>query len=66
MSGRIEGKSRAEYRRILAALADEGAQAIILGWTEIGMLVSADDAPVKLFDPTVLHASHAADWARVQ
>ena len=44
--GIVEDASRDEYRRIMADLADRGAQGILLGCTEIDLLVSADDAPV--------------------
>jgi aspartate racemase len=47
----------------MADLARRGAQAIILGCTEITLLVSAQDAQVPLFDTTALHARAAAEWA---
>jgi aspartate racemase len=55
--------SRAAYRAVMAQLVARGAQAIILGCTEIGLLVDASDASVPLFDTTALHAVHAAEWA---
>lgn len=55
--------SRAEYRRIMATLVAQGAQAIILGCTEISLLVDASDASVPLFDTTALHAAAAVDTA---
>jgi aspartate racemase len=55
--------SRAEYRRIMAGLAAKGAEAIILGCTEITLLVGAADATVPLFDTTALHAQAAAALA---
>lgn len=58
--GRISAASRTEYRRIMQALAAQGAECIILGCTEITLLVSAADAPVPLFDTTALHARAAA------
>ena len=61
--GIISDTSRAEFRRIMNALADEGAQAIILGCTEISLLVGAADSPVPLFDTTAIHARKAAEWA---
>lgn len=61
--GTVREDSRAEYRRIIAALVQRGAQGIILGCTEIAMLVGAHDAPVPLFDTTRLHAQKAVDWA---
>lgn len=61
--GKIEPSSRADYRRIMAALVAQGAQAIILGCTEITLLVNQNDADVPLFDTTRLHAREAAQWA---
>jgi len=61
--GQIVESSRLHYRRIIAQLVASGAQAIILGCTEIAMLVQASDASVPLFDTTRIHALKAADWA---
>ncbi|THF54667.1 aspartate/glutamate racemase family protein [Pseudothauera rhizosphaerae] len=61
--GRIVPESREDYRAIMAGLVARGAEAIILGCTEISLLVSADDAQVPLFDTTWLHARYAAEQA---
>jgi aspartate racemase len=61
--GKIVDASRNEYRRIMATLAAQGAEAIILGCTEISMLVGSQDASVPLFDTTAIHARKAAEWA---
>lgn len=61
--GRIVDASRERYRAIIAALAAEGCEGIILGCTEIGLLVGDDDAVVPLFDTTRIHAEDSADWA---
>jgi aspartate racemase len=61
--GRIVDGSRDEYRRIIAALVEQGAQAIILGCTEISLLLAQQDAAVPLFDTTAIHARKAAEWA---
>ena len=61
--GKIVDASRLEYRRIMANLLEQGAQAIILGCTEISLLVGAQDASVPLFDTTGLHATKAAEFA---
>jgi len=58
----LEG-SRAEYQRIMAALVARGARALILGCTEIGLLVRPGDAAVPLFDTTLIHAETAARFA---
>lgn len=61
--GRIRDESRDEYRRIIGALVEQGAEAVILGCTEISLLVGPQDASVPLFDTTALHALQAADAA---
>jgi aspartate racemase len=61
--GRVVPASRETYRRVMAELVAQGAQAIILGCTEISLLVGAQDASVPLFDTTSLHAQAAADFA---
>ena len=61
--GIVSDASREEYRRVMRALADEGAQAILLGCTEIDLLVGPQDAPVPVFDTTRLHAERAVELA---
>jgi aspartate racemase len=61
--GRIDAESRARYRAIIASLVERGAQAIILGCTEIGLLVDAADSSVPLFDTTRIHALAAVTLA---
>jgi aspartate racemase len=61
--GRIMPDSRAEYRRIIAGLVSQGAEAVILGCTEISLLVGQQDAQVPLFDTTAIHAREAAEHA---
>lgn len=61
--GVIRQESRAAYREIMARLAARGAQGIILGCTEIALLVSAADAELPLFDTTAIHAASAVDFA---
>jgi aspartate racemase len=59
--GVIREESREEYRRIMRALADTGAEAILFGCTEIDLLVGPDDSPVSVFDTTRLHAERAVE-----
>ena len=59
--GVIKDGSRDEYRRIIGTLVDRGAQAILLGCTEIDLLISAEDAPVPVYDTTRLHAERAVE-----
>ena len=62
--GQIQSESRAAYRRIMQRLVEqEAAQAIILGCTEISLLVDQSDASVPLFDTTAIHAQAAAEFA---
>ena len=61
--GKVMPGSRIEYRRVMADLATQGAQAIILGCTEISLLVDQQDSKVPLFDTTNIHARKAAEWA---
>jgi aspartate racemase len=61
--GKVLSDSRIEYRRIMADLVRLGAQAIILGCTEISLLVVQSDAEVPLFDTTCIHARKAAECA---
>jgi aspartate racemase len=61
--GKVMPASRDEYRRIIRKLVDDGAQGIILGCTEISLLVGAQDSPVPVFDTTAIHARAAAELA---
>ncbi|SDR30807.1 aspartate/glutamate racemase family protein [Thermostaphylospora chromogena] len=61
--GRIEDSSRAGYRRIIAGLAQRGAQGVILGCTEITLLVGQADSPVPVFDSTRIHVETAVELA---
>ncbi len=58
--GQIRDASRDRYRQIIRALADDGAQCIILGCTEIGLLIRPEDVALPLFDTTAIHAQYAA------
>ena len=61
--GRINPDSKVEYLRIIDTLADRGAEAVILGCTEIGMLVGQVDTGVRLLDTTAIHAEKAVKYA---
>lgn len=63
VQGRIEPASRAVYRAIITRLVARGAAAIVLGCTEIMLLVGEGDSAVPLFDTTTLHAHAAVAWA---
>ena len=63
VKGRIEPASRVVFRDAIERLVAAGAEAIILGCTEIMLLVGPDDSPVPLYDTTGLHAAAAVDLA---
>jgi aspartate racemase len=63
VAGIVREESRAAYRAVIARLVDRGAQGVILGCTEIMLLVGPDDSAVPLFDTTALHASAAVELA---
>lgn len=58
--GIINPTSREQYQAIIQAMNVEG---IVLGCTEIGLLIKAEDSPVPIFDTTLIHAKAAVDWA---
>lgn len=61
--GEIREESRQLYREVIGRLVGQGAEGIILGCTEIELLVSADDSPVPVFPTTALHVEVAVDRA---
>ncbi len=61
--GKINAASRMEYQRIINELVEAGAQGVILGCTEIGLLIGSKDVNVPVFDTTLLHAQAAAEFA---
>ena len=61
--GTVDPGSRRAYSQVIRRLADDGAEGIILGCTEISLLVGPEDSPVPLFDTTEIHARRAAEWA---
>jgi len=63
VAGEVRAESRMAYREVIERLTVRGAEAIILGCTEIMLLVSEADSPVPLFDTTTLHALAAVDRA---
>ena len=61
--GQIRAESRQAYAGIIYDMAAAGAEGILLGCTEIGLLVKSEDSPVPLFDTTLIHAEAALDFA---
>jgi aspartate racemase len=62
-AGAIEAASKAEYLRVIDTLIGEGAQGIVLGCTEVGLLIKPEDVAVPVFDSTEIHARAAVDAA---
>ncbi len=58
--GKIKQTSKDEYLRIIDDLARKGVDGVILGCTEIGMLINQNDTDIRLFDTTLIHAKEAA------
>lgn len=61
--GKVKPTSKAEYIRIIENMANQGAEAVILGCTEIGMLVKQSDTDITLLDTTHIHAKKAVEFA---
>jgi aspartate racemase len=61
--GKVVEPSRTAVRRVMAQLVEDGAEAIILGCTELTLLVRPTDVNVPVFDTTSIHARRAAEWA---
>ena len=64
--GRLRAESRQTYLQIIKNLKDSGAEAIILGCTEIPLLISQNDTEMPIFDTTTLHAAHAVELATTE
>jgi aspartate racemase len=58
----VRPESRERYREVMAGLVADGAEGIIFGCTEVGLLVGPDDTTVPTFDTSALHAAAAVDW----
>ena len=63
--GHVRETSREVYRGVIRSMVEQGAQAVILGCTEIGLLINPGDSDVPVFDTTTLHAQAAVDWALI-
>lgn len=61
--GQLKPSSKAEFLRIIEALAKKGAQGVILGCTEIGLLIQQADTSLPVFDTTLIHAARAVELA---
>lgn len=63
VAGKVLPASRDAYRAIIARMAEDGAEAVILGCTEIMLLVRPEDSQVPIFDTTAIHAAAAIEMA---
>ncbi len=61
--GEIRDESRCRFKEVIKKLQKNGAEGVILGCTEIGLLISRSDADIPVFDTTVIHAKKAAEKA---
>lgn len=61
--GKIESSSREYFKSVIANMVEQGAEGIVLGCTEIGLLIKTEDAPVPVFDTTHIHAIKAVEKA---
>ena len=60
--GKLLDSSRQYYQQVIEDLAGQGAEGVILGCTEIGLLISQDDSPIPVFDTTAIHAAAAVQF----
>lgn len=63
VKGKICDKSRAEYARIIEQSKEAGAEGVVLGCTEIPLLIHQEDVSIPVFDTTAIHSIAAVDWA---
>ena len=63
VKGIVRQESREAYRSIIERLAARGAEGVILGCTEIEILVGHEDAPVPVFPTTAIHVAAAVDFS---
>jgi len=61
--GHVRGESREAFKKVTGDLVGRGAEGVILGCTEIGLLLRPEDAPVPLFETASIHAEAAAEYA---
>ena len=61
--GKINEKSRKIFQKIIEKMQEKGAEGVILGCTEIGLLIHQSDVSVPVFDTTVIHAKKAVQIA---
>ena len=60
--GEFKDSYRKYYRQVIKDLAAQGAEGVILGCTEIGLLIKQADSPIPVFDTTAIHTAAAVDF----
>lgn len=60
--GQLLDSSREYYKKVIEQLAQQGCEGVILGCTEIGLLIEQKDSPIPVFDTTTIHAAAAVDF----
>jgi len=63
VQGKIKAESKQKYIKIIKNLHQKGAEGVILGCTEIPLLIQAEDVPIPIFDTTKIHVEKAIEWA---
>jgi aspartate racemase len=63
--GKIRGYSKEQYLNIIQGMVNQGVEAVILGCTEIMLLIQEQDSPIPLFDTTRIHAEAAVEYALI-
>lgn len=61
--GHLREESKKEFLNIISKLQSQGAEGVILGCTEIPLLIQQNDVNIPVFDTTVIHAEKAVEWA---
>lgn len=61
--GELNDSSKDYFIKVMQGLKHNGAEAIVLGCTEIGLLIKEDDFQLPLIDTTTIHAKKAVEWA---
>ena len=61
--GKVVGESRNQFQQIIHDLGTRGVEGVILGCTEISLLINQEDSPLPLFDTTAIHAKAAVSFA---
>ena len=61
-AGKFKDSSREYYIDVITKLAEQEAEGVILGYTEIGLLITQDDSPIPVFDTTAIHAAAVVDF----